>query len=144
MDINQLSESQFILIRHGMSEFNFKAKVTETERGSEEYNNQIKNSLDLIDPDLHSIGIIQCDIHKSITDQIHTKTVFVSPIQRAIQTTIELFKHHPNLLSIKFIILPLVREILNTSNDVGIDCYDLMEKYKDGSPINKGLIFDFH
>lgn len=44
------------------------------------------------------------------------------------QTAIELFQNHPNLKNISFIILPLVREILNTSNDVGIDCYDLMEK----------------
>lgn len=122
MDINQFSESQFILIRHGMSEFNFKAAVVETDNGKEAYINEVANSVDLIDPDLHSIGLIQCEIHKSITEQLHVKTVFVSPIQRAMQTTIELFSNHPNLHCIKFIILPLVREILNTTNDVGIDC----------------------
>lgn len=100
--------------------------------------------MDLIDPDLHEIGIIQSEIHKSIVEQINVKIVFVSPIQRAMQTTIHMFKDHPSKEHIQFKVLPLVREILNTSNDVAIDCYDLVDKYAHGKEICHGIKFDFH
>lgn len=87
---------------------------------------------------------MQCNIHSSIVDQIKVKTVFVSPIQRALQTTIHLFKNHPNKAKIEFIVLPIIREILNSSNDVGMDVYDLMTKYAHGNEICHGISFNFN
>jgi len=85
-----------------MSMYNFKSKVVQTDEGREVYEKEVANSIDLIDPDLHPIGVIQCDIHRSIVEQVNVKIVFVSPIQRAMQTTIELFKEHKNMNQIKF------------------------------------------
>ena len=43
----------------------------------------------------------------------------------------------------KFIVLPIAREILHTTNDIAIPVRDLLEKYKSGSPICHGINFDF-
>lgn len=47
-------------------------------------------------------------------------------------TTIHMFKNHPDKDNIKFIVLPVVREVLHTTNDIAIDCDELMAKYADG------------
>ena len=54
-----------------------------------------------------------------------------------------MFKRHPNKANIKFIVLPCVREILSTTNDLSMDCDDLMELYKDGQKVNEGIKFDW-
>ena len=51
------------------------------------------------------------------------------------QTAIALFKKHPNLANIKFIVLPIIREVLETSNDIAIDVNELIKKYAVGSEI---------
>jgi len=53
-------------------------------------------------------------------------------MQRAMMTTVHMFKEHPNKEKIRFIVLPIVREILHTVCDLAIDCHDLMEKYGEG------------
>ena len=58
------------------------------------------------------------------------KIVFTSPIQRCLMTTIHMFKNHPNKDKIRFIVLPLVREIMNASCDIPMNFNDLVEKYK--------------
>jgi len=45
-------------------------------------------------------------------------------------TTIHMFKNHPNKDKIRFIVLPLVREIMNASCDIPMNFNDLVEKYK--------------
>ena len=53
---------------------------------------------------------------KHIKDtQFHT--VFVSPMYRAIQTALEIFKEHPDFVNIKFVVHPLMRERLHVSSD---------------------------
>ena len=64
-------------------------------------------------------------------------------MQRAMQTTVGMFRDHPDKDSIKFIVLPIVREGLITSNDVAIDVFTLMEKYGPGQEAAGGLTFDF-
>jgi hypothetical protein len=64
-------------------------------------------------------------------------------MQRAMQTAIHMFKNHPNLPNIKFIVLPILREVLETSNDIAWSINDMMEKYKSGNEFSKGLNFDF-
>jgi hypothetical protein len=53
-------------------------------------------------------------------------------MQRALMTTIHMFKNHPNKENIQFIVLPIAREILHTTCDVAIDCDELMIKYGQG------------
>jgi len=58
-------------------------------------------------------------------------------------TTIHMFKNHPNKNQMKFIVLPIAREILHTTNDIAIPVRELIEKYKCGSPFCHGINFDF-
>ena len=48
------------------------------------------------------------------------------------QTTIHMYKNHPNKDQIHFVVLPIVREVLHTTNDIAMDCFDLMAKYAEG------------
>ena len=64
-------------------------------------------------------------------------------MQRAMQTAIHMFKNHPNLAKIRFIVLPLVHEIIHTCNDMHMDAEEMMEKYAAETEICQGLNFDF-
>ena len=59
----------------------------------------------------------------------NVKTIFTSPLRRAIQTAYEMFKYHENFLSgkIRVVILPELRESLHCSCDVAID-YEVLKK----------------
>lgn len=54
-----------------------------------------------------------------------------------------MFCNHPDRDSIKFVVLPLIMEKLNTAQDVAMDFKKLISKYSVGSPDSKGLRFDF-
>jgi hypothetical protein len=58
-------------------------------------------------------------------------------------TTIHMFKNHPNKEKIEFIVLPIVREILHTTNDIAMDIDFIMEKYGEGKEEACGLKFNF-
>jgi hypothetical protein len=58
-------------------------------------------------------------------------------------TTVHMFKNHPNKANIKFVVLPIVREVLHTTCDVAIDCEELMVKFGENTPAACGLNFDF-
>ena len=64
-------------------------------------------------------------------------------MQRAMQTTVNMFKEHPNKHNIKFVVLPMVREALRSINGIAINCYDMMAKFGEGQKIAGGLKFDF-
>jgi len=64
-------------------------------------------------------------------------------MQRAMMTTIHMFKNHPNKANIKFVVLPIAREVLHTTNDIAMDCTEMIEKYGEGKPEACGLNFDF-
>ena len=46
---------------------------------------------------------------------------------RNMQTTVFLFKNHPNLKNIKFVVLPIIREFIVARDDVPMDIYQLIE-----------------
>ena len=58
-------------------------------------------------------------------------------------TTIHMFKNHPNKANIKFVVIPLVREVLHTCCDIAMDVNELLEKYGNGKPAACGINFDF-
>ena len=64
-------------------------------------------------------------------------------MQRAMMTTVHMYKNHPNKDKIKFVVLPIVREILHTTNDLCIDPDELMAKFGEGKEAACGLKFDF-
>ena len=75
-----------------------------------------------IDPELHEpIGVAQAEANAFKVHALNTKYVMVSPMQRAMQTAIHMFKGHPNLANIRFIVEPMIHEILHTTCDMHID-----------------------
>lgn len=109
-------------------------------KDSPEYKDILKHN-SMIDPKLHAIGVIQSEAHQEVANLIDWQIVFTSPMQRTMMTTINLFCNHPNMKNIKFVVLPIVREILHL--DIAMDCQALVERYGAGKPEAKGLEFDF-
>lgn len=97
----------------------------------------------MYDPGLHEIGIIQAETNQSHVNAINFKVVFVSPLQRTLQTCIHLFKNHPNKKDIRFIVLPVAREVLETSNDIAHHIDEIIEKYAPDQELCQGITFDF-
>ena len=54
-----------------------------------------------------------------------------------------MFKKHPSKDTIRFIVLPIVREILGTTNDLAMEIEDTMFKYGPDQEICEGIQFDF-
>jgi broad specificity phosphatase PhoE len=68
---------------------------------------------------LSELGVQQCDEASKLAGQlVNLKTIFVSPLRRALQTAYLLFKEHPNFLSLRFVVHPLLRENMHTVCDI--------------------------
>lgn len=102
------------LIRHGYSEFNFYKEQRKADR-TLPYD---RFSRSLVDARLHTKGVEQCLAAQKNVNSKNVRYVFVSPMERAIETSYHLFAAHPNLGNIIFVVHPLLREILNNANDV--------------------------
>jgi hypothetical protein len=96
-----------------------------------------------VDPELHPIGVKQCEAQQPQVNALKFHTVFSSPMQRAMMTTIHMFKNHPQKDQINFVVLPIAREVLHTTNDICMDPYELVEKYGHGKEAACGINFDF-
>jgi len=96
-----LDKTKYILIRHGLSTFNFKNLEVKDQfgNGSDEWR-AVQKDPTLIDPELHPAGFMQCEAAHPVANSINFKVVFCSPMQRAIMTTIHMFKSHPNRANI--------------------------------------------
>ena len=132
------------MVRHGMSEFNYRAFKAEKQftKQSPEFT-AVENDVGVIDPNLHPIGVAQSEVNAPRLHAMNIKYVIVSPMQRALQTAIHMFKGHPNLDNIPFIVEPIVHEILHTINDIHMDAVQLLMKYAPGQPACHGVRFDF-
>ena len=140
----KLADSDYILIRHGLSEFNYKALVATTDFGKDSAEMRaVETQKELTDPELHAIGIKQCEAHQPQVNAFKFHTVFSSPMQRAMMTTIHMFKNHPDKENIRFVVLPIAREVLHTTNDICMNVFELIEKYGEGKPEACGIVFDF-
>ena len=64
-------------------------------------------------------------------------------MQRALMTTIHLFKNHPNKKNIHFVVLPNLREALRGATDIAIDCIELINKFGEDKTETCGIKFDF-
>lgn len=69
--------------------------------------------------------------------------MLVSPLRRALQTTIHMFAGHPNLQNIKFLVVPQCHEIMEDSCDIPTDYLEIINKYAQEEPACKGVKFDF-
>lgn len=139
-----LKSATYILIRHAYSEYNYRAQLVESEFGHDsDQMKQLRGDTSMYDPGLHEIGVLQAERNQDQVNAINFNVVFVSPMQRAMQTCIHLFKNHPNKERIRFVVLPIVREVLETSNDIALDIDHIMDKYSLDKPLCHGLSFDF-
>jgi hypothetical protein len=127
-----------------LSHFNYKSLKVRTEFGetSQEFHELMK-SPDVVDTPLHPIGEMQCEANKEALHVLNAKYVMVSPLRRAMQTAIAMFKDHPNAKQIKFLVVPLIREVFHTVCDVPCDVHELMRTFGKGQEASKGLEFDF-
>lgn len=98
---------------------------------------------DTIDPNLHEFGVMQAELARESVNKLNIRTVLVSPVQRAIQTAVHMFKDHPNKANITLVIVPIMREIMHTANDIPADYDKVMERYGEGAADAHGLKFDF-
>ncbi|CDW86466.1 UNKNOWN [Stylonychia lemnae] len=103
---------------------------------------------DLIDPPLHERGIKQAQLQQNLVNIFDYRLVFVSPHRRTIMTAITIFqsyftvseRHHQSL---RFILLPLAKEVLNNSNDL-VMTYEELNDYTNKISIeNPYITFDF-
>lgn len=69
-------------------------------------------------------------------------TVFVSSMRRTLQTAYELFKNHPDLPSIKFILTPTMKEGLKRTSDIPTNIDTTVEEFKDKLPNMDLSLFD--
>ncbi len=64
-------------------------------------------------------------------------------MQRNLMTTIHMFKNHPDKSTMKFVVVPIIREVMKLMNDICMDVKDLIKKFAPGQPICEGIHFDF-
>lgn len=115
-------------IRHAQSFFNMFIALQRTKSPAElgatpseiSELSQVADKFDpkLADPRLTSKGVAQCEAAKSQYHAMPIKVVFVSPLKRAMETAELLFRGHPMAESIKFVVHPLLSEMLAGSNEI--------------------------
>ena len=134
----------FYFVRHGMSMYNYRAAKCKQLHGedSPEFHANMKDPT-LFDPDLHPLGVAQAEFNAPKVHALNCRYVLVSPMQRAMQTAIHMFKGHPNLSNIRFVVEPMVHEIMHTTNDMNMDVLELIQKYAPGQAACHGCVFDF-
>ena len=142
-DAELIKRSTLCLIRHGTTEFNVICQQIVNEHGleSEEFR-ALKKRKDLIDPPLNEIGLMQCQIGLQYINEVNFKVVYVSPMYRCLMTAEHLFKEHPQKNSIKFVVLPVVKECLHLCNDICGPFKRVYDAFSDPEKCS-GISFDF-
>lgn len=135
-DIDLINEgSQVVLLRHAKTVFNEAQTVLNMMPTWDESEMIALNTLEeMRDWKLTSFGFEQCDKAEEAAAGIKVHTVFISPFRRALQTAYEIFKSHPQLNDIKFVLMPKMREGLNTSNDIPVDIEEVCAEYSSMFP----------
>ena len=138
------TNEDIFLIRHGFSEFNKKHLVLKKDGGKDDERwTALKGNTDVIDAPLAAIGVHQALVNAPKLVDLNITRVMVSPMRRALQTAIHMFKSHPNLDKMQFIVVPHCHEIMHTSNDIPMDVYQLIKHFAHGEALCEGLKFDF-
>lgn len=100
-------DASVFLIRHGFSEFNYQHLILKTDGGKDGQPFQdLKGHPEFVDAQLSSIGVHQSLINAPKLLELNITRVMVSPMRRALQTAIHMFKGHPNLPKISFLVVP--------------------------------------
>ena len=147
--MNKKNNNQIWLVRHAHSLFNmwddwYEGRLKDSDLTPAEltFASSIVDKFDfnLVDPYLSHIGVNQCIAAQHTINQLPIKYVLVSPIQRTLETATLLFEAHPNRAAIKFIVLPIIREIMANPDDIPVFT---LSRFKDKYESHKDLHFDF-
>ena len=142
-DPELVKNNRFLLIRHGVTDFNVAFSDVVGKHGFEAQEwRDLKADDKYIDIELKEEGVGQCIVAQEHANQIKVKYVIVSQMVRAIQTAIHIFKNHPNKQNIKFLVIPMVKEGLNCSNDK-CGTYERLRSIVDPLIKETGVHFDF-
>ena len=71
-----------------------------------------------VDCGLSETGIEQCLAASKHAKQLNIKTLWISPMRRALQTAYWIFKDHPNFEKMRFKVHPLLREKMRVGGDM--------------------------
>ena len=132
------SGSRVILLRHANTIFNLIYDKLLKDKTPEEEIRLAKIKKELRDAPLSQLGIEQCEQVQNIANSLNVEVVAISPLRRALETAYHIFKNHPNFENIKFIMLPNLREALDTSCDIPVNIFDTIEEFK-----SKLINFDY-
>lgn len=122
--------SQILLLRHGNSTFNYAESQLRANGFSEEAYRKLRQQKDLRDAHLSALGLQQWEKAQSIANQLNVHTVMVSPLRRALETAYHTFKNHPNFENIKFVLVPNLREGLDTTWDAPVNIVDVVKEFQ--------------
>ncbi|CAI2377065.1 unnamed protein product [Moneuplotes crassus] len=86
------------------------------------------------DPKLSETGHHQCREARPLVNGLKIHTVFVSPMRRTLETAYLVYHTHPDFKNIRFVILPVIRESLNTSSDIPSDIDFIVEEFRELIP----------
>ena len=128
-DIN-LNKSQVVLLRHAESYYNAQYKIL-IEEESQDPSKFLKlwQEASLRDAQISEDGLKQCEKASTFASQLKIHTVFISPLRRPLQTAYNILKDHPMFNEMKFVIVPKMREIMSTSNDIPVNIYSVIEEF---------------
>lgn len=134
IDSNELeilnNGSPVILLRHANSQYNFEySQLAEKEFTDEDYKS-LRIKKDLRDAPLSELGIQQCMNAQAMANMLKPKYVIVSPLRRALETAYYTFNTHPNFDDIQFILLPTLKEGLDTACDIPLNIKDTIDEFK--------------
>ena len=85
-----------------------------------------------INSSLSKRGIEECELASFKADEImtHLSMILVSPLKRNYQTAYEIFKHHPNFSKVKVMVVPDLREVLESPCDVPVPVDEIVKDLK--------------
>ena len=146
-EMSAYDRSPMVLIRHAYSNYNHAMKTFNdgmTTKGPESHQEYIglRSSKALIDPALHEIGVKQARDQQDLVNRMTFSKVFVSPHVRTIQSAALMLSSHPQKQDMVLVLLPLAKEIMHTSNDLGLEFKDL-EAFTSQISKEHGVKFDF-
>lgn len=123
--------SQVLLLRHANSQYNYEFTQMEKFEYTDEDYKALRIKKDLRDAHLSKLGVKQCIKAQALANQLKVEYVLVSPLRRAMETAYHVFKTHPSFDSMKFIVVPKLREAVDTTCDIPVSVIETIEEFKE-------------
>ena len=122
--------SQVLLLRHANSTYNFAYSEMIKNAYTDDDYKKLRIKKELRDAPLSKLGVQQCEKAQLLANQLKVEYVLVSPLRRALQTAYHTFKNHPNFENIQFILVPKLREAIDTSWDIPLNIQDTVKEFQ--------------